>query len=142
MKAVSPMIATILLIAFTVAVGAILNQWLSSTSNSLQGTTGAQANNVTKCAGASINIDSVSINNLTRFSNPSAQTVSSIQLIVTDGSTLWTITPQNTSLGPGLTAMANVYKGSNNSVTATGLCMSSVPVSSKCDNTMVCWTAT
>jgi flagellin-like protein len=139
MKGISPMIAVILLIAFTVAVGGILSVWFSTTTTSQTGITGAAATNYTRCGGAAINIDSAS-STLIRFSNPSVQTISSIQFLATDGTSSWIITPTNTSLASGLAATQAWTKSANVSLTATGLCLSSVPVGGKCDNTMSCWT--
>ncbi|TAL47764.1 hypothetical protein EPN87_02145 [archaeon] len=139
MKGISPMIATILLIAFTVAVGGILSVWFSTTTTSQTGITGAAAQNYTRCGGAAINIQSVS-STLIRFSNPSIQTISSIQFLATDGSNSWVVTPNMTSLTASNFTTVAWTKGTNITLTATGLCLSSVPVGGRCDNTMSCWT--
>ncbi|TAL47763.1 hypothetical protein EPN87_02140 [archaeon] len=139
MKAISPMIATILLIAFTVAVGGILSVWFSTTTTSQTGITGAAAQNYTRCGGASINIESAG-STIIRFSNPSLQTVSSIQFLATDGANSWLITPTTTSLTTANATTQAWVKGTNTTLTATGLCLSSVPVGGRCDNTMSCWT--
>ncbi len=50
MKAVSPMIAVVLLIAFTVAVGGILSVWLTGLSATTTGVAGSATEKQTKCA--------------------------------------------------------------------------------------------
>ena len=59
MKAISPMIAVILLIAFTVAIGGILSVWLTSVTQTQTSTTGSYAEKVSKCAGVSLSIKNI-----------------------------------------------------------------------------------
>ena len=56
-KAISPMIATVLLIAFTVAVGGILSMWLTSLASTQTETTGAAAEKQILCARSVLKID-------------------------------------------------------------------------------------
>ena len=58
-KAISPMIATVLLIAFTVAVGGILSLWLSSLASTQTETTGAAAEKQVLCARSVLTVDEV-----------------------------------------------------------------------------------
>lgn len=64
MKGISPLIAIVLLVAFTVAVGAILSVWLTGFAGEQAETTGTFAEKVSKCAAVSIAIDNVTT---TRF---------------------------------------------------------------------------
>ena len=59
LKAISPMIAVILLIAFTVAIGGILSVWLTSVTQTQTSTAGSYAEKVAKCAGVSLNIENI-----------------------------------------------------------------------------------
>ncbi len=59
MKAISPMIATVLLIAFTVAIGGVLSLWLSTLTSTQTGTVGTQGTNLAKCAGSSVVVTDV-----------------------------------------------------------------------------------
>jgi flagellin-like protein len=135
MKGISPMIATILLIAFTVAVGGIISIWLGGLSTTMTGRTEAAATNQTKCAGAWIKIDNVKTDRIF-YSNPTIQNISSIKLYISDGTI---ITPTNTSLTPGDAASYNFIRDTNNSVTARGLCLASVPIEGKCSSGESCW---
>ena len=60
MKAISPMIAVILLIAFTVAIGGILSVWLTGLQQQQTTATGEYAEKVAKCAGVSLAIENIS----------------------------------------------------------------------------------
>ena len=60
LKAISPMIAVILLIAFTVAIGGILSVWLTGLQQQQTTTTGEYAEKVSKCAGVSLAIENIS----------------------------------------------------------------------------------
>ncbi len=59
MKGISPLIATILLIAFTVAVGGLLSVWFSTLTTSQTQTVQAGSDALASCATTSISIDSV-----------------------------------------------------------------------------------
>jgi len=59
MKGISPMIAVILLIAFTVAIGGILSVWLTSVTQTQTSTAGSYAEKVSKCAGVFLAIKNI-----------------------------------------------------------------------------------
>jgi len=67
-KAISPMIATVLLIAFTVAVGGILSLWLTSLTSTQTSTTGASAEKQILCARSVLRVTEV----VFRGSSPTA----------------------------------------------------------------------
>lgn len=136
MKALSTMVAAILLIAFTVAVGGLISVWLTSYSRTTTSAVEASTINQTKCAGAYIKVDSVT-NTTVIFSNPSSQTISTINITTTDGKF---VTPNQTSLNPGGIGTASWSRGSNTSVLIKGLCLASVMVEGSCDNSQTtCW---
>jgi flagellin-like protein len=140
MKGISPMIAIILLIAFTVAVGGILSVWFSTTTTSQTGITGSAATNYTKCGGVGLSIQSAS-STLIRYANPSIQNITGIQFIATDGISSWTIIPIGSQfLIPSNVSTVAWTKGTNVSLTALAYCLGSVPIGGRCDNTMSCWT--
>ncbi|MCX6820664.1 MAG: hypothetical protein NT016_01825 [Candidatus Aenigmarchaeota archaeon] len=62
-KAISSMIATVLLIAFTVAVGGILSMWLTGLASTQTETTGSAANAQVLCGRTALNIKEVTFNN-------------------------------------------------------------------------------
>jgi len=59
MKAISPMIATILLIAFTVAVGGIISVWLSGFTRTATAGTETRAEALTRCSASGFEVVSV-----------------------------------------------------------------------------------
>ncbi len=58
-KAISPMIATVLLIAFTVAVGGIISVWMQTFSSDISGTVGEETENQIYCSYAGISLSNV-----------------------------------------------------------------------------------
>jgi len=134
MKGVSPFIATILLIAFTVAVGGIISLFLTSFTKTETGTAESIGTNVTKCGGISIDILSVSETAII-VANPSGQTLSSITLLASNGTTIASGIP----LSVGGTNSTTWARGINTGVTAYGLCLSSVAVKGACNTGESCW---
>ena len=135
MKGVSPFIATILLIAFTVAIGGIISLFLTGFTRTQTGTAESIGTNVTKCGGVSIDILSVS-DTAIAYANPSGQTITSISLIASNGTTIGS--------GMNLTAGATNYTtwsraSGNTGVTAYGLCLYSVAVKGVCNSGANCW---
>ncbi len=59
MKGLSPIIATVLLIAITVGVGAIIGVWFPTLINSQTQTVGTNAKNTATCTSTTMKIDSV-----------------------------------------------------------------------------------
>ncbi len=59
MKAISPMIAVVLLIAFTVAVGGLLSVWFASLTTSQTSTISSGSEALAKCASSSLAISEV-----------------------------------------------------------------------------------
>ena len=137
MKGISPMIATILLIAFTVAIGGIISVWMTGFSRTTTGGVEATATNQTKCAGAYIKIDRVSnTSQKIIYSNPTNQQLTSINLTANDGTYL---PLSSTTLAIGGAGYANWTTGTNTSVLATALCLQTVPVYGSCKSGDSCW---
>jgi len=61
-KGVHPLIATVLLIAFTVALGSVLMGWVASMQKESQSSIGNKTNELIDCNSADITIDDVYIN--------------------------------------------------------------------------------
>lgn len=59
MKGVSPFIATVLIIAFTIAVGGIVALWLTTFSTTTTTTVGTSGEKQIKCVGSSISVKEV-----------------------------------------------------------------------------------
>jgi flagellin-like protein len=145
MKGISAMIATVLLIAFTIAIGGIVSVWLTGLTTTQTQQVSNQSSAQAKCT-PSLSIDLVKVPsgvlplaaNVT-FSNPSQQTITSITVLLPNNGSAIIYSPLSQTLGPGLigTAYANVT-ALPTFVKVSGLC-SGLPVSTTCDNTMACW---
>jgi hypothetical protein len=137
MKGISAMIATVLLIAFTIGVGGILSVWFTSLTTTQTGLAGAIAENRTKCAGVYIDIYSVSATKVF-YKNTGTQTISSIRVYAGDGGEIATVN-LTASLASGAAGSAFWTKDTNTSVKATGLCLASIPVEGECKSGQACW---
>lgn len=135
MKALSAMVSTILIIAFTVAVGGLVSVWVTNYSKTTTSAVDATTANQTKCYGSYINVDSVS-STLIIFSNGYKETITNINITTSDGKFL---TPSSTTLASGGMAVANWTRGTNTSILVKGLCLSSVMTEGKCGNSDTCW---
>jgi hypothetical protein len=135
MKGISAMIATVLLIAFTIGVGGILSVWFTSLTTTQTGLAGAIAENRTKCAGVYIDIYKVTSTKIF-FLDPSTQTISSIKFQVSNGST-WDA--DTASVASGVSATQGWNQTGNTWVRAIGLCLVSMPVEGKCESGQACW---
>ncbi len=129
------MVAAILLIAFTVAVGGLISVWITSYATTTTSAVEASTVNATKCAGNYISVESVS-NNTIIFINPNSNSITTINITTNNGNF---ITPNQTSLGSGWIGTASWSRGTNTSILITGLCLSSVLVTGNCDNSQTCW---
>lgn len=132
-KGVSPLIATVLLIAFTIAVGGLISIWLTGFTQTTTQSVGTQASNSITCSNGGItlsslgycngnltgiitNIGSISLGNLTLtviFTNSSNTQVLYLKLL---GSTV-NATPSccaNLSLSPSMIQSFNFTIGGSN----------------------------
>jgi len=144
MKGVSPLVATVLLIAATVAIAGIISVWLTSFTRTTTTSVETTATNQTKCAGAYLKIDSVSRNitpsayNATViYSNPSPQTITNINFFATPGNeTFYNVT---TTLTSGNATSANLTLTTSTKITIKGICLSTVVVEGTCTSSDTCW---
>jgi len=136
MKGVSPFIATILLIAFTVAIGGIISLFLTGFTRTQTGTAESIGTNITKCGGISIDVLSVTTTTIV-IANPSGQTITNITFLPNNGAA---ITGPST-LAPAGTNSTSLPRGTNTSVTAYGLCLNSVAVKGICSSGENCWSS-
>ncbi|MEM7821409.1 MAG: archaellin/type IV pilin N-terminal domain-containing protein [Candidatus Aenigmatarchaeota archaeon] len=146
MKGISAMIAVVLLIAFTVAVGGLISVWFTTFTRTTTSGVEAATTNQTRCAGAYIKVDSVkslgdyvgidNTNTTVIYSNPSPHTISSISIISNGGESFVGTT---TSLEPSGIGKSYLNLSSGTSVILKGLCLASVPVEGSCKVGEVCW---
>ena len=134
MKAISPMIAVVLLLAFTVAVGGILSVWFTSFTRTTTGGVESATVNQTRCAGCYISVDSVSTSSII-YSNPCTQSITMTDGITGDG-TLLTVSG---TLNPGDLSSISWTRGTNTSVILKAKCLATVPVEGSCEQGDTCW---
>jgi flagellin-like protein len=162
-KAISPMIATVLLIAFTVAVGGILSVWLTTLTATQTGTTGTAAEKQILCARSVLEISEVKSSlgaadsaNVTVFYSYGTENLYNFSITFIDdqrvsATTFANVTPQyNDTVGqrfePGMLTVWNINAAqglalggsSLQSVRVRALCQSTYPVSGECKAGQAC----
>ncbi len=75
MKAISPMIAVILLIAFVVAIGGLISVWFSTLTSSQTGTIETSADALAKCASSTLSVDEV------RWASPGSSRIVNVTVV-------------------------------------------------------------
>jgi flagellin-like protein len=144
MKGISAIIATVLLVAFTVAVAGILSMWATTLTTTQTQTVSNQTGGVIVCSPAII-IDEARVPaggagsvNVT-FHNAGTQSITNINVDIRNSSTISTVAAG--TLGAGQSNITSV--GSQSStvdlVKVRGVCASTVVVSDTCDPTEKCW---
>ncbi len=134
-KGISPMVATVLLIAFTVAVGGIVSVWMTGFTTSTTGSVESASTNQTKCAG--VYIDIISVNDASfMIRNPSAQPINGITCYSGNG-TLITSDPINLATGGSINSTIWDRDGYT-SIICGGTCLN-IGVSGECKSGQTCW---
>ena len=136
MKGISPMLATILLVAFTVAIGGIISVWFSSFTRTTTANVESASVNQTKCAGTYIDISSVTASSFV-IVNRGDQNVTNINCFTSDGTS---VSPTINYLDPGMSKAVLITRAANTSVFCSGRCLS-VGVTGECRNTQGCWSS-
>ncbi|MCD6371093.1 MAG: hypothetical protein J7L39_00050 [Candidatus Aenigmarchaeota archaeon] len=157
MKGISPLIAAVLLIAFTVAVGGIISLWLTTFSRTTTTSVQTGTEKQIKCASTTLEINSVALSsNKIVITNLGPQEVNLTSIILSDGFTT-RVNYADRKLSPG--ASISLETNSTNYVeipfnltgsgahtnlkyvVVKGLCLEEVPVEAKCTSGETCWTA-
>jgi len=86
-KAISPMIATILLIAFTVAVGGIISVWMTSYTRTTGASVSSVTENTTACMNSYPNILLVTSSAIV-INNPGTESLSQVNCYAGNGSNI------------------------------------------------------
>ncbi len=140
-KGISPMIAVVLLVAFTVAVGGIISLWMTNYATETTGSVETASENQTKCAGTYIDIVSVGTD-IILISGRGTESINSITCYAGNGS-WWGMG----SLSPGEinstkwdpTGTGGSYEsGFGTVITCTGTCRN-IGISSQCESGYSCW---
>jgi len=146
MKGISPMIATVLLVAFTVVLGGIIMLWFTSVTRTTSVGAESQVEAIRRCSGANFQILSVDSagNKVTVVHFGSGLTV--YPIIATVGSAIvplsgWSA-PSTSPITSGGTSTFNVSIGTNTTVKVTALCEYGVvntTVEDTCTTPEACW---
>jgi len=139
MKGISPMIATVLLVAFTVAVGGILMLWFTSVTRTTTSAASTQIEANTKCAGI-FSIPSVNSADNKVYVAVGGSGLKVYPLFATVGSTVVTLT--SGPISSGTYGSITVTIGGNTSVKITGACEyggANVTVEASCTKPESCW---
>jgi len=147
MKAISPMIAVVLLIAFTVAVGGILSTWLSTLATTQTSTISSGTEKQVRCAASALKVSEVRYPtgtsrgagvNVTVVYDSGTETLSNITVEVTARG----VTDIANSTGTVVPGEARVISITGNYpvevVSARGLCRDNVPVIATCKSGETC----
>lgn len=150
MKGISPLIATVLLIAFTVAIGGIVSIFFTSFTKQTTGGVSSQGQNLVVCANSNPTIDKVyyalnSGNTINAtFSNPGSYNVTNITIYASmpNGST-FSYGNALMYLNPLATNSALIVNGSITGqqpleVKVSGFCQGNQPVQGSCTSGQSC----
>jgi len=149
MKGISPMVAVVLLVAFTVAIGGVLSVFFTSLTTTQTQQVSNQSSSIVKCSSVLV-IDEVKVPssagnfsvNVT-FSNVGQQNVTgiNIEIFFNNGTVPLTIGGGNILL-PGqanVNATAAAISNVVSQVRVRGICGGNQPVSDTCDSSKACW---
>lgn len=134
-KGISPMIAVVLLIAFTVAVGGIMSVWMTSFTTSTTGNVDTAATNQTKCSGTYIDVISVSSTGII-ITAKGSQPISDISCYTDVGGNVTGIS--SADLAPGESFATTWVRDTASSVVCTGTCLN-IAVAGECKSGQTCW---
>ena len=136
------MIAVVLLVAFTVAVGGILSLWLTSYTTSTTGNVETATTNQTKCAGSYIDVISVD-NDAILISVRGSETISSITCAAGGNTSVWgmgNLSPGgiNSTRWQNNQTQGSYETGFGTNIICTGICLN-IGISGECKSGQSCW---
>jgi flagellin-like protein len=149
-KGISPMIAIVLLIAFTVAVGGILSLWLTTLTSTQTTTTGSAAEKQVLCARSVLEITEVYYTtpqsaNVTVSYTYGTESLTSFNLFFVDSARNSENKTASGTLTPGdsetfaITGLSTLSAtGTYQSVRVIAMCQDTYPVSSECKSGQSC----
>jgi flagellin-like protein len=135
MKGLDPIVATIILIAFAVAVGGLVALWLTNFATQTTEYTSEQGDKLTACAGARLKFDSVGTGSIV-YSNPTTKLITNITVYDMNGRNL---TFNATDMNPGQVSNITWIRASNTSIFMRGVCENAIVVEGQCKTGQVCW---
>lgn len=145
MKGISTLIATILLVALTVAIAGIIGIFFTGFTTTTTSTVSSSGNATVVCVGTYINLDAANYTTswvVVTFSNPTRYALSNLTVSVFSGGTLLNSTALTWmgSLAPGAANVTNItgITSKPNEVRVSGLCGGSVPAVGSCFSGQPC----
>ena len=153
MKGISAMIATVLVVAFTVAVGAILATWFTGITRTTTAGTESQTQTIIKCANSGFEIISTKKVNATTneynvyiFMTSKDVKIYPKTIIFSDGTvnTTFTANPSVLNSTNTLSTLSVTFPSDATSITVRGLCeygSFNTTVEASCESREDCWTA-
>ena len=136
-KGISPMIAVVLLVAFTVAVGGILSLWLTNYATTTTESVQTATENHTACVGTYPKIISVTGTTVI-LTNPGTENMDNIFCYSSSGKSIFDINNISNPLTPGSTSSVSWTRDTNTSVICTGTCRN-IGITGECKSTQSCW---
>jgi len=136
------MIATVLLIAFTVAVGGILSVWFTSFTRTSTANVENASTDVTKCSGTYIDVTTVT-NTSIIVANRGSQTINTVVCTSGNGSS-WGLGSlssggMNATIGWNATGAGGIYAaGFGTIISCSGKCLT-IGVTGSCKSGDSCW---
>jgi flagellin-like protein len=152
MKGISPLIAAVLLIAFTVAIGGIVSVFFTSFTKQTTGSVSSQGQQLITCSGSNPSVDRVSYPATgtaamnVSYSNPSSYNITNITIYTTLSNGTTFTTGGTSYLNPGQansTVLFNVSTslGTPSVVKVAGVCQAIQPVIGTCVAGYACMVA-
>jgi flagellin-like protein len=135
MKGLSPIVATIILVAFAVSIGGLVALWLTNFATSTTEYTSQQGDKLTACAGTRLKFDIVGASSIV-YSNPTVKLVTNVTVYDMNGRNLTFNAP---SMAPGQVANVSWARAGNTSVFMRGVCEGTIVVEGNCKTGQVCW---
>lgn len=145
MKGISAIIATVLLVAFVVAIAGIVSVWSTTLTNTQTKTITNQSKGQAVC-NPSIIIDQVYVPssgssnfiNVT-YHNAGTQSISAVHVEIRNSSAINTTDAPNLSAGETAYISIGGQSNTTNFIRVRGLCASSIVVSDECYPSDFCW---
>jgi len=139
MKGISAVIATVLLVAFTVAVAGILSVWSTTLTTTQTQTVSNQTGGQALCSPALI-LDEVNSLTGVTYHNAGNQIITNVKVFVRNIAGGINLTTVSGSLSPGAMTITNfTLAGPLDYARVTGTCASNVQVSAECKSSDPCW---
>ncbi|HLC39609.1 MAG TPA: archaellin/type IV pilin N-terminal domain-containing protein [archaeon] len=155
LKGISPLIATVIVLAFTIAVAGIVGVFLTGFTTSQTGSVGTTGTKLTQCASSALDIDWVKIYcgtgiknaNITVSYATGSRSLSNITLLAVSGGNTSRIANQTEmQVGDFYSWYLNITSSNPllpcpvDSFRVTGLCLNETTIQAQCDKGDACYT--